>query len=65
MVVLLTGCAGYSEESKSNYNSIMSNGEVISSSTSDGRVTTSIVRYNGGLYTCYQTGMGTKNCTLD
>lgn len=63
IAVGVTGCAGYSEEEKSEYNTIMMNGVVISSTTSPQRVTTSIVKYNGKLYSCYETGMGTKNCT--
>ena len=60
--MLLASCSSYTPESKSNYDMIMMNGEIISSSTNDHRLTKSIVKYQGKLHTCYEGGAGNKWC---
>ncbi len=58
----LSGCSTPEEEAR--YTEIMMNGEVLSSSTNQARLTTSIVKHENVLYTCYQ-NPGVKWCTDD
>lgn len=64
-LAISAGCVGYTEEDSDFYKLVMLNGDVISSTTSDKRVTTSIVKFEGELYTCYETGAGLKQCVAD
>ena len=65
LIVLTSGCQSYSAESKAEYDRILLNGEIISSSTSDHHVDTSLVKYNGKLYRCIRGGAGNKYCKTD
>ena len=49
VMLILVGCSYYEPESKAEYDRIMLSGEVISSSTAQNRLTTSIVKLDGQL----------------
>ena len=57
----LSGCMT-SPQQEARYTEIMMNGEVLSSSTNQSRLTTSIVKHENVLYTCYQ-NPSSKYCT--